>query len=279
MTAVVDASVVVSALVDSGPAGRWSEQWLRTGAVAAPHHMPVEAANILRRAALRGDIPGAAASAAHGDLLNLPVELYPYELVAARSWELRANLTLYDAPYVALAELLGVQLVTLDERLARELFETMGVETITPENYAIVERLSHWQAALNMVRSNPWLGVGPGNFDAVYEQYRLLNWDISLGHAHNYYLNVMAETGIMGLAAYGLILISLLWTTWRTRRHPDVVARCLSIGLLGTWVYLSTHSLTDNLYVNNIFIHIGIMIGLLAVLDRELSGRLRAIAR
>lgn len=118
MTVVLDASVVVSAFVDSGPAGRWSEQWLGSGAVAAPHHMPMEAANILRRAALRGDISADTASLAHGDLLDLPVELFPYGLVAARAWALRENLTLYDAPYVALAELLGVELVTLDRRLA-----------------------------------------------------------------------------------------------------------------------------------------------------------------
>jgi predicted nucleic acid-binding protein len=119
MTVVLDASVVVSALVDDGPAGRWSEQWLLSGGAAAPHLMPVEAANILRRAALRGDIPADPATVAHGDLLDLPVELFPYDLVAARAWELRENLTLYDACSVALAEVLSADLVTLDERLAR----------------------------------------------------------------------------------------------------------------------------------------------------------------
>jgi predicted nucleic acid-binding protein len=119
MTVVIDASVVVSALVDAGPAGRWSEQWLLAGAVAAPHLMPVEAANILRRAALRGDISEDAASLAHADLGDLRLELFPYEVVAARAWELRANLTMYDASCVALAELLDADLVTLDARLAR----------------------------------------------------------------------------------------------------------------------------------------------------------------
>jgi predicted nucleic acid-binding protein len=119
MTLVVDASVAVSALVDDGPAGRWSEEMLRSGPIAAPHLLPVEVANILRRASLRGHISRDTASLAHADLGDLRVELFPYSLVAERAWELRSNLTLYDAWYVAVAELLGAKLATLDERLAR----------------------------------------------------------------------------------------------------------------------------------------------------------------
>ncbi len=61
----------------------------------------------------------------------------------------------------------------------------------------------------------------------------------------------------------------LLYLTWRTRSHPDVQARGIVIGLLGTWIYLSVHSLTDNLYVNNLFLHLGVMLGLIAVLYRQ----------
>lgn len=131
MTVVIDASVVVSALVDDGPAGRWSEQWLLGGPVAAPHLMPVEAANILRRAALRGDISAATASLAHTDLQDLPVELFPYDVVAGRAWQLRANLTLYHASYVALAELLDADLVTLDARIARASGPACGFRVYT----------------------------------------------------------------------------------------------------------------------------------------------------
>jgi len=119
VTVVVDASVVVSALVDGGAAGRWSEERLRARPIAAPHLLPVDVANILRRAALRGDISGDTAALAHADLQDLRIELFPYALVAERAWELRENLTVYDAWYVALAELLGAELATLDERLAR----------------------------------------------------------------------------------------------------------------------------------------------------------------
>lgn len=119
MTVVVDSSAVVAALVDSGPDGRWAERILSTGDLAAPHLMPVETANILRRAGRAGQISADTASLAHGDLLSLRVELFPYEPLGLRVWELRENLTAYDALYVALAEVLDAPLATLDTRLTR----------------------------------------------------------------------------------------------------------------------------------------------------------------
>lgn len=119
MTLVVDASVVVAALVDSGDTGRWAEGILLSDHLAAPHLMPVEAANILRRAASSEAITSDTASLAHADLGALRVDLYPYSPVATRAWALRENLTMCDAWYAALAELLGAELATLDERLAR----------------------------------------------------------------------------------------------------------------------------------------------------------------
>lgn len=116
MTVVIDASALVAALVDSGPDGRWAEALL-TSDLAAPHLLPVEAANVLRRAARAGEITDDIASLAHADLLDLRVQLVSYEMVAARTWELRRNLTAYDAWYVAVAELLDAPLATLDQRL------------------------------------------------------------------------------------------------------------------------------------------------------------------
>lgn len=119
MTLVVDASVVVAALVDTGTAGRWAEEVLVSEDLAAPHLLPVEAGNILRRLALHGEISEDAAALAHADLLDLRVALFPYTLDAWRAWELRNNLTMYDAWYVALAESLEAELATLDARLAQ----------------------------------------------------------------------------------------------------------------------------------------------------------------
>jgi predicted nucleic acid-binding protein len=117
MTLVIDASAVVAALVDSGPAGTWAEELLASKLVA-PHLLHVEAANVLRRAVAAGQISDDIASLAHADLVDLRVDLVPYEAVADRVWELRHNVTANDAWYVAAAELLDAPLATLDERLA-----------------------------------------------------------------------------------------------------------------------------------------------------------------
>jgi predicted nucleic acid-binding protein len=119
VTVVVDASVAVALLVDAGPDGTWAEQVLAREQLVAPHLMPAEAANILRRAAARGELSADAAALAHADLLALSVDLFPYEPFASRVWELRENLTAYDAWYVALAEALGAELATLDGALCR----------------------------------------------------------------------------------------------------------------------------------------------------------------
>lgn len=81
--------------------------------------MPVEAANILRRAQDAGDISADIASIAHRDLLDLRVELFCYEPFAARARALRDSVTCYDAWYIALAEMLGAPLAILDDPLAR----------------------------------------------------------------------------------------------------------------------------------------------------------------
>jgi predicted nucleic acid-binding protein len=116
MTVVLDASVMVAALIDSGPHGLWAEGFLSSH-LAAPHLLPVEVASVLRRAMNAGAISADLASLAHADLAELHVELVDYDLVAPRIWELRRNLTPYDACYVAVAELLGAPLATLDRRL------------------------------------------------------------------------------------------------------------------------------------------------------------------
>jgi predicted nucleic acid-binding protein len=119
VTLVVDAGFIVAVLVDSGAPGVWAEELLRGRRLAAPHLMLVEAANILRRAALAGDISQDTASLAHAELLELRVALFPYAPFAARIWELRGNVTAYDAWYVALAETLQCDLATIDHRLSR----------------------------------------------------------------------------------------------------------------------------------------------------------------
>lgn len=156
--------------------------------------------------------------------------------------------------------------------------DVRGVD-VTPENYANVERLAHWQAAVNMGTAHPWLGVGFGNYEVAYPEFSLLYWDIPLGHAHNYYLNVFAETGMIGTLAYGVMFLTVIVVSWRLRKHPDSAVRLIGIGAIGSWVYLSIHSLTDNLYVNNLFLHIGTLFALVTVLYDQLSNDTNAWLR
>jgi predicted nucleic acid-binding protein len=115
---VCDASALVAVLLDAGPDGRWAAQALQGADVGAPSLLSFEAANIIRRLELAGKVSADQAAQAHADLLDLGVELWPYELLASRAWELRHDLSTYDASYVALAEYTGATLVTLDRRIA-----------------------------------------------------------------------------------------------------------------------------------------------------------------
>ena len=119
MKLVVDASVVVSALIDKDLTGMWAREQLKGDPVAAPQLILVESTNSLRRAEQVGNISGGLSALVYDDLLNLSFELYPFRPFAQRVWELRHTVTAYDAWYVALAEQLERPLATLDDRLTR----------------------------------------------------------------------------------------------------------------------------------------------------------------
>ncbi|MAU11249.1 MAG: hypothetical protein CL607_15620 [Anaerolineaceae bacterium] len=154
------------------------------------------------------------------------------------------------------------------------LYDVRGVD-ITSLNYAVVERLAHWQAALNMATDSPWLGVGLGNYEIAYNDFRLLNWNHALGHAHNYYLNILGEAGIIGLFGYLLMWLMLVFFAWRTKAHPDPTVRFAAIAIIASILYLAIHGLLDNVYVNNLFLHIGTLLGILLVLYRQTSNYTR----
>ena len=117
--AVCDASVLVALLLDSGPPGTWAADRLRGTALAAPALVGFETANVIRRLERAGVIGTDQAAQAHADLLDLDIELWPHQMLADRTWDLRGNLSIYDGAYVALAELLQTTLVTLDRAIAR----------------------------------------------------------------------------------------------------------------------------------------------------------------
>jgi predicted nucleic acid-binding protein len=117
-------------LVDSGAEGEWATQQLTGAKLVAPALLAFEAATILRRHELAGLIGRDQAQQAHADLVDLDIEEWPYHSLAPRAWALRANLSSHDASYVALAELLGVSLATLDRRIGRA--PGLRCDVITP---------------------------------------------------------------------------------------------------------------------------------------------------
>lgn len=161
-------------------------------------------------------------------------------------------------------ESISSRLVGFSEELVT-VTDVRGVE-LTDSNYAVTERIAHWQSALEMARDHPWLGVGFDNYEAVYPAYALMEWQNPLGHAHNYYLNLLAETGIIGLGTYLLAWVVVYALTIRQWRRSYGIERGWCVGLMGVWTYIAVHSLVDKLYVNNMFLHIGCLLGLLAVL-------------
>lgn len=122
---VVDASAILEMLFAT-PAGLRVAAKLNTSGsgsvgasvIAAPQLLLIECLQVLRRSVLRGDINEALATELANDLFALDLAFYDHELVAHRVWELRGNLTAYDATYVALSELLHAPLLTNDAKLA-----------------------------------------------------------------------------------------------------------------------------------------------------------------
>ena len=119
MSTVIDSSVLVAALVDCGADGIWAEEVLARGSLHAPELAQAESTNVLRRLERAKIITTPEANAAQDDLVRLEIELFSFEPFASRIWELRHNVTSYDAWYVALAESIGAPLATLDEHLAK----------------------------------------------------------------------------------------------------------------------------------------------------------------
>lgn len=118
-TVVVDTSALVDLLIGPTELGRAVAERLRGCDLVAPDLMFAEVANVLRKLRLRGLLSEAEASMAYAELLELPIESWPFETVEHRVWELRPGLSAFDATFVALAELLTAPLVTSDGRLAR----------------------------------------------------------------------------------------------------------------------------------------------------------------
>jgi O-antigen ligase len=118
-----------------------------------------------------------------------------------------------------------------------------------------------------MFLDNPLLGVGAGNYPVRYLDYSLPGWPDSLGHAHNYYLNMAAEAGAGSAVALIWVLGSLIGAARGAFLRSSGFARGLALGLLGATVVFAVHSFFDNLLVNSMAIQIGVYLGLVMMLN------------
>jgi predicted nucleic acid-binding protein len=126
---VLDASAAVDWMLQTS-AGRQIEKriYSRNESLHAPHLLDVEIAQVLRRLAREAVISAQRAEEAIQDLMDLRVTRYPHFVFLARVWQLRHNLSAYDATYVALAESLSATLITRDVRLASASGRTVAVQ-------------------------------------------------------------------------------------------------------------------------------------------------------
>jgi predicted nucleic acid-binding protein len=115
---VVDASALTHVVADGGPDGTRLRNRVRSERLAGPDLLRVEVVSALRRQQLHGSLTATQARHALDDLLDVPLLVYPTVPLLRRAWDLRSNLTAYDACYVALAEALDCPLLTMDRRLA-----------------------------------------------------------------------------------------------------------------------------------------------------------------
>ena len=117
---VVDASALLEVLLNTSDAGPVGDRLFGPGdSLHAPHLIDLEVAQVLRRYTLSGSMDPHRGRQSLEDFADIPLHRYPHDLFLPRVWDLRNNLTAYDAAYVALAEALDAPLVTRDEALAR----------------------------------------------------------------------------------------------------------------------------------------------------------------
>ncbi len=116
---IVDASALIEVLLGTSAGTRVADRFFAEGeTLHAPHLLDVEVAQVLRKYALAGTFGAQRGAEALEDLADFPIARYPHQPFLSRIWELRHNLTAYDAAYLALAEALAAPLVTRDAKLA-----------------------------------------------------------------------------------------------------------------------------------------------------------------
>lgn len=171
------------------------------------------------------------------------------------------------------------------------------------DDYSVAERLAHWIAGVHMFQANPLTGVGIGNYPAAYPHYYITIFVNPLGHAHNYYINIAAETGILGLLAFLCFLGTFFVAGARAyhtinRCYQAIIAQrtvpksgttskqaraslqllntlntdhALAVGLMAALISVCVHNIVDNLYVHGMTILFALLLVLLLRLSTILT--------
>ena len=144
---------------------------------------------------------------------------------------------------------------------------------VTDDNFSTVERMAMWQAGGNMFLSDPWLGVGIGNYNTRYFEFSTPQWPISRGHAHNYYIQAAAETGIIGAVAYVVLLLVAIGQGWQTvkQSRSDRMLWYIAWGAFGIIIAVAVHNLVEDLHVLNMGIQWSTVLALFYIIQQQLK--------
>jgi O-antigen ligase len=140
---------------------------------------------------------------------------------------------------------------------------------VTHDNFAIVDRMAHWQAAWEMYRAYPLLGVGPGQYPTYYPEFRLPLWPDPKVHAHNFYLQTLAELGIVGALALLIFVLATGWHTVCAVRRTSGLAWGYALGVLGVVAAVGVHSFFDDVLVHGVHAQLGMLLGLATAVQWE----------
>lgn len=194
------------------------------------------------------------------------------------------------------------------EKLLTPVLRILGLIRISfikpsTQDFSTAERLAHWIAGINMFADHPFTGVGIGNYSDAYPQYYITIFVNSLGHAHNYYINIAAETGLVGLVAFLLFVLALFVAGGHAygainKQYKDLKARrakpqaelperevrtmavrlglltndrALAVGLLAALISVCVHNLVDDLYVHSMTLLFALLLIMLIRLEGVMS--------
>ncbi len=228
-------------------------------------------------------------STSRGGLLGLLAAVATLALAGVRKPRFVVPALVGAVALVALAWVTQLIPSSLQQRVLHALrLEDLSLNgAVTSQNFSTMERLAHWVAGLRMFVAHPILGVGAGNYDAAYARYVVdpTTWPDSLGHAHNYYINTAAETGVLGLLTFLAFTACTLLAAWMLVRRVsspgshaaspsvgrDLAPRALALGLFAVFVAFTVHNATDDLFVHGMELQFALYVACILA-RRQIAG-------